>query len=675
MAEATRKFLDYAGLAKFWGIIESTFAKKTETVSGIAIDTAKEDKTKTQDLIVSYADSTTHKDTVTLPAASDTQAGLMSSDHWKTINDLKYNIDQLAPFAGLEIDGKEVSLDGRRANIKLEYASQGTEKAVIRLVDADWKYAAGATWSETTEADYTANKDAITGRYTMVQDKQNGTVKYYKWSANEAGPVNSTGAPLQAKPISEIDVTELVKTGLLKDTDVVVNPEGFKEGTYIKLDFWLHQDADGSGDGAATVKTEYINVTDLIDIYTAGDGISIDAKTNAGMDDTARGVTISLKTATDDEVGGIKTKYTAGEGVTKSYAVKVDKDGNAYVAVPWESISVSGNGDDYITLTVSEKTALGTSTAADPKYNYDIKVAAGASLKKAESYAQTAVQSVDAVKNGNEANKYLVTTSTVVEEGTEANGNKNWGKAVTVDLTADAKASLDLADKAVQTIASAENRAAGTPDLTVDVAYTTKGTKTYTVGLTDETIASLDKADSAIQTITVLNETLDQEHSALTVANAKLDLALGTAAGVNYTADTTLATQTEKVSVRGADGATTQVDQPTVATTAAVKTYVDTLVSDTDSDLKDWVQTEIVEKLDSNLAINTAAPTDGVAYDYQQGAPQQILTNIVIEDGKLISTGNNASTFTHIHLRDVVDFAPLSNDDIDIICGLKQPAN
>lgn len=671
MAEATRKFLDYAGLSKFWGIIDSTFARKTETVSGIAIDTAKADKTKTQDLIVSYADSTTHKDTVTLPAASDTQAGLMSTEHWKTINDLKYNIDQLAPFAGLEIDGKEVSLDGRRANIKLEYASQGTDKAVIRLVDADWNYAAGASWSETTESDYTANKDAITGRYTMVQDKQNGTVKYYKWSANEAGPVNSTGAPLQAKPISEIDVTELVKTGLLKDTDVVVNPGGdLADGTYIKLDFWLHQDADGSGDGAATVKTEYINVTDLIDIYTAGDGISISSSANAGMDDTARGVTISLKTATDSEVGGVKTGYVAGEGVTKSYAIKVDANGNAFVAVPWESISVSGEGDDYITLTVSEKTALGTSTAADPKYNYDIKVAAGDGLKRAEKYAQSSIQSVEALKNGETANPYLVTVTTQDE-----NADGQWGKSVTVDLTAEAKASLGLADSAVQEIASAENRTAGTADLTVDVAYTTKGTKKYTVGLTDTTIASLDKADSAIQTITVLNETLDQENPTLTVANAKLDLALGTAAGVNYTADTTLATQTEKVSVRNADGSTTQVDQPTVATTAAVKTYVDTLVSDTDSDLKDWVQTEIVEKLDSSLAINTAAPTGGVAYDYGQGDPQQILTNIVIEDGKLVSTGNNASTYTHIHLRDIVDFAPLSNDDIDIICGLKQPAN
>ena len=51
------------------------------------------------------------------------------------------------------------------------------------------------------------------------------------------------------------------------------------------------------------------------------------------MDDTARGVTISLKAATDGELGGIKTNYTAGEGVTKSYAVKVDKNGNAYIRV------------------------------------------------------------------------------------------------------------------------------------------------------------------------------------------------------------------------------------------------------------------------------------------------------------------------------------------------------
>lgn len=62
----------------------------------------------------------------------------------------------------------------------------------------------------------------------------------------------------------------------------------------------------------------------------AGTGISLDTDNTAITTSGTR--TISLKTAGDSQLGGIKTGYSASG---KNYAIKVDSNGNAYVNVPW----------------------------------------------------------------------------------------------------------------------------------------------------------------------------------------------------------------------------------------------------------------------------------------------------------------------------------------------------
>ena len=69
--------------------------------------------------------------------------------------------------------------------------------------------------------------------------------------------------------ISEIDASEFIKDGMLDNVELVKNPDGQTEGTYLKLTW----DADSG-------KSEpmFINVTDLIDVYTAGSGLTLNGK-------------------------------------------------------------------------------------------------------------------------------------------------------------------------------------------------------------------------------------------------------------------------------------------------------------------------------------------------------------------------------------------------------------
>lgn len=626
--DATKKFLDYAGLSQFWGIITGKFATKDEAIKTISIGEGTAPQV-TKDLIYETVNGV--QTVVTLPSASTESSGLMSADHFKIIDDLKTNIDELAPFAGLKIDGSEVSLTGRRANIQLKYESYGDaasgKSAYISLIDAD--YPSVGSWSETNESDYLANAQTIPGRYTAVQK---GTdIKYYKWSEESAGPVNSIGEPLHNLPISKIDVTELIKTGLLKDADVVVNPAGQAAGTYLKLVFNTSPDAD-----TETTNTVYINVTDLIEIYTAGEGITITDIANEGADDIATTGVIKVNAATDTTLGAIKLGYTEG---AKTYKVQLDSNNRAFVAVPWETVVVTSKttgankaGQAY--LTTETKKVTGTDADGNPTVTYEVNIEAAEGLKKAEELAITGIQEIKGHEN-------YVDVETVDRGG--------WGQTTTVTLNPSAVASLALADSAVQTIEVSDY-------LDKNVAYTTKGTKTYTIDLKKSTKDSLALADSAVQTINMMGTELSQTNPTYTASLAKVAMALGSASEVNITEDGTLAVQDSDVT-----GPTGAVSKKTVATTKAVKTYVDDEINKLDIKSTNAIDAA-VKALDSGL---TAGTTDAVAHNY--GSAQQLYSSITIEDGKLVEDKSAKYTLT---IKDISDFAPLSSTDINTICGI-----
>lgn len=90
--------------------------------------------------------------------------------------------------------------------------------------------------------------------------------------------------------ISEIDASEFIKDGMLDTVELVKNPEGQTAGTYLKLTW-----NTDSGKG----EPMFINVTDLIDVYTAGTGLNLNGKEFSVDTDTIATVEALNTTKTD----------------------------------------------------------------------------------------------------------------------------------------------------------------------------------------------------------------------------------------------------------------------------------------------------------------------------------------------------------------------------------------
>ena len=691
MADSTpnvKKFLDYAGLSQFWGIITNRFADKNKTITNLAISTS--DDGKIQTLVGSMIDTTAPASSVALPNASRDQAGLMSADHFAAVADLQSNIDKFAPFAGLQLgdsdDYNEVSLKGRKATIGLKYQTErnadGTAKAAyIALLDPN--YPSEGRWAEIDQNAYDAATDKTS--YATVKE-ENGTYKYFVWTyAAEgatgaaltpaykdgnyvAGPVNALGEPIYAQPISKIDVTELVKTGLLINSDVVIldgttAPDG-KGGTYLKLVF---NAVDENGD--SNPQTQYINVTDLVELYTAGEGISITDVANEGMDDTGRTAVINVVAATDEKLGAFRTGYTEGQ---RCYAVKLDSNKKAYVHVPWDEHEVTvttpvthvdKESKPYLVITDASSTVSNEDGSTTHKHAFSVEVGEG--VQKAEAAARSSVQTV----NGDAG--YVN-----VSKNTDA----DYHNSVTVTLHQDVKDSLALADSAVQEVKVAQYvdtdrplAAAGKTDIVITPAgVDEKGKKEYTIALGERTKESLNLADSAVQKFNMMGTEINQNNAQYTAAEATLAMSLGSAANINYTDDVTL--ETYETTVNGPKEQVTS--RVTVATTEAVKTYVDNTASSLTTDYQGYVDSKVAG-LDSAVE---AAKT-GAASHAQQVDAQQVFTKIVIKDGKLVAPNAAEADQDPVHgksevrfltVSDITDFRPFTVAEINEICGITE---
>lgn len=89
---------------------------------------------------------------------------------------------------------------------------------------------------------------------------------------------------IEGKLISEFDASMFVKDGMIESAELVTDPDGLDSGTYIKIIF----------NSAGPADPIYINVTTLIDVYTAGNGVEISGKS------------ISVKKDASDDEGFLK---------------------------------------------------------------------------------------------------------------------------------------------------------------------------------------------------------------------------------------------------------------------------------------------------------------------------------------------------------------------------------
>ena len=143
--------------------------------------------------------------------------------------------------------------------------------------------------------------------------------------------------------ISSFDASAFVKDGMLNDAELVTATEsspvnGNTSGTFVKFTF-------NAGGG----KVIYLDVTSLIDVYTAGNGVAVDGKT------------ISIKLSEDEKhleftAGGVLvTKDIAGAAELKTVSDALEE----------LKTTVTGEGGVTTRLTAVETTAADTKSALD----------------------------------------------------------------------------------------------------------------------------------------------------------------------------------------------------------------------------------------------------------------------------------------------------------------------
>lgn len=189
--------------------------------------------------------------------------------------------------------------------------------------------------------------------------------------------INSTGSSKIMTSVSVDDMlSDAIKRGFLSGVDLVdTNASGVK-GMYLKFVFTTGIGEDGVSPDDES-KIIYVDVKDLVDVYTAGDGITItntglDASGNTTIDKTHRTGTITLKIAQTGEIGGVKiykdnsdyevaartSSITANVTGTnhRNFGVEIDKDDKAFVNVPITNITINDTNPEVKAATISPVT-------------------------------------------------------------------------------------------------------------------------------------------------------------------------------------------------------------------------------------------------------------------------------------------------------------------------------
>ena len=151
------------------------------------------------------------------------------------------------------------------------------------------------------------------------------------------------------KVVSSVDVDSLLSDaivkGFLSGVELTDKNKDGKAGLFLRFLF-----TTGIGSNSATEEI-YVDVSDLVDVYTAGTGISIDQGEFDKAKDGERTSTITLKKATAAERGGIEVIDTAnlGDGDSirnekvngRNFGVAIlEDDDTAYVNVPVDTLEV-----------------------------------------------------------------------------------------------------------------------------------------------------------------------------------------------------------------------------------------------------------------------------------------------------------------------------------------------
>lgn len=211
--------------------------------------------------------------------------------------------------------------------------------------------------------------------------------------------------------ISEIDAAAFIKDGMLDNAELVVNPDGQSAGTYFKLTW----NTDAGKD------VMYVNVTSLIDVYTAkkDGGLLLDG--HAFSVDTTKIATVESVNAVSTKVGGLKIN---GQSVTENTVltgedIKVDKTENAQtikaaIANAASSGVQSIGGKTGAIGLVSGGTTSGSvnlTISNDNQLRADIVGLGSAAYKTADTFVKVSDISGDTTKTA-DSGKYITSVTT-----------------------------------------------------------------------------------------------------------------------------------------------------------------------------------------------------------------------------------------------------------------------
>lgn len=279
-----------------------------------------------------------------------------------------------------------------------------------------------------------------------------------------AKKINLTGKA--GAVIASVDATSFIKDGMLESAELVVNPEGQDAGTYLVLTF-------NTDSGSEPI---YVDVSSLIDVYTAGNGITITGKEISVNSSVINGL-INTKVQTLDKVdapvaGQVVSAVSEADGI-----ITVSR--RALVAADIPTLSVAKLSDlDATKVDLSEAYAAAATYAA-PAAGDTVEAAIGKLAKGVANATAAGVTSFGGktgaitVRGGQAATSPAVNLSM----------SNNELQAAVVGVATSAQG--DKADSALQTVS-----ASGAGYLTLSAAAKSNGTQAVSGSLAVQAMAT-----------------------------------------------------------------------------------------------------------------------------------------------------------------------------------------
>lgn len=256
------------------------------------------------------------------------------------------------------IDDKLAAVEGAQANVLEGIVYNGT----LLTVDAQSKTVTITTPEDKVrglaDGENVLSLDSATGKLGTTL-----SMEYFRDAANNNTPKLRLKGIDGAQVGEAIDVSDFVKDGMLTNVELIENPDG-KEGTFFRFTW--------NTDAKDEPVVSDLDVTGLVDVYVAGNGVSIDGKT------------VSAKVKANDQFIEVTTEGIASKGITNA----ITEAKNAVVGVSSDAasaVTVYGAKKYAAELVAAHETAVNTALSAIKVTDVNTVASNGVKLTKDES--------------------------------------------------------------------------------------------------------------------------------------------------------------------------------------------------------------------------------------------------------------------------------------------------